>query len=133
MLIVIGAGFYYGGIHLPMQFNFYSPPAAWWHNIRDAPEAAPAPEAPSAVQVYGRVYWDNMTLASFIEIRIFATDELFEEIVPTDEFGVFYSTNAYDTGQIVTLWYGEYRLYGNDFIYYDAVSPFYLGEFVIPI
>lgn len=106
---------------LPMQMSYYSPaPAAMYGG--------------ELVYVTGYVYYFNETIfeetpAVDVEVRIFATDELFHEYVFTDEDGFFYSNERYEAGQVLKLTIGETNFY--PFIDYYVDDTVFLGAFGI--
>jgi len=106
---------------LPMQMSYYSPaPAAMYGG--------------ELVYVTGYVYYFNETTfeetpAVDVEVRIFATDELFDEYVFTDEDGFFYSNERYEAGQVLKLTIGEAKFY--PFIDYYVEDTVFLGAFGI--
>lgn len=121
MLIVIGLGFYTGAIHIPFSLDVYSPPAAFMSPSR------------ATGRVYGRAVYENGTAAKDIRVRLFATDQLIEDIVFTDEEGYFMSDEEFCDGQIITIAFGEeYRAY-QSFIPYDMEYDFTydMGTFVV--
>lgn len=106
---------------LPMYMSVYSP----------APAVLYGGES---VYVTGYVYYFNETTlietpAVGVEVRIFATDELFDEYVFTDEEGFFYSNERYEAGQVLKLTIGEAKFY--PFIDYYVDDTVFLGAFGI--
>jgi hypothetical protein len=86
--------------------------------------------------VYGFVYQEpfneatgEWTLAAGVNVRIFATDELFSETVLTDDEGEFRSYSDYRSGQVLTLTIEGQRF--RAFIPYFARGSVYLGEFYL--
>ena len=106
---------------LPMEMSYYSPaPAAMYGG--------------DLVYVTGYVYYFNETTfvetpAVDVEVRIFATDELFDEYVFTDEDGFFYSNERYEAGQVLKLTIEEAKFY--PFIDYYVEDTVFLGAFGI--
>lgn len=107
---------------LPMQMSYYSPaPAAMYGG--------------DLVYVEGYVYYLDETDLSLkipareVEVRIFATDELFDEYIFTDGEGFFYSLERYEAGQVLTLTIEEKRFY--PFIDYGESGTVFIGEFEI--
>ena len=101
-------------------------------------EYSPMPEAiddlinpdRDPVQVSGRVVYDvNETPVVGLEVRLFAADELTVEYVTTDFEGYFYSSNYYETGQIIKVTYGEYLYLPN--IPYNQDEIYFLGTFLM--
>jgi len=106
---------------LPMQMSYYSPAPAAMHGGE-------------LVYVTGYVYYFNETTfvetpAVDVEVRIFATDELFDEYVFTDEEGFFYSNERYEAGQVLKLTIRETNFY--PFIGYYVDDTVFLGAFGI--
>ncbi|MFW9966756.1 MAG: hypothetical protein ACFFEA_06330 [Candidatus Thorarchaeota archaeon] len=89
-----------------------------------------------STDVYGYVYQEpfndttgEWTPAVNVSVRIFATDELFSEIVLTDSEGRFRSYSSYRSGQVVTLTIEEQRF--RAFIPYFAKGSVFLGDFYL--
>jgi hypothetical protein len=124
MLLLILSVFYIGGISVPLSVNEYSPPAAYFGRAPD-----------NKIHVYGDVLYENNSAAAGIEVRLFATDELIEDYVITDINGRFFSSVAFNSGQLITVSYNGVRLSERGlFIDYNA-SPnidYYMGTFVVP-
>jgi hypothetical protein len=102
--------------------NFYSPPAAM------APRSAEA-------RVYGRIVYENGTGAAYIEVRLFATDQLIEDHVVTDDQGYFLSSKMFRVGQYISVLVEGVELYRDAvFVPYDVMDKddFDLGTFVVP-
>jgi len=86
--------------------------------------------AKSSVHVSGSLIWGNGTNAALIPVRLFATDQLLEDNMTTDEHGHFLSTRQFLTGQILTLTTHGQRF--TAFIPYDAGGgDYYLGRFMV--
>ena len=125
MLAVIVVGFWAGGFQLPLSMNLYSPPAAYM-----SPSNA-------RVFVYGQVVYENGTFASDVPVRLFATDELLEDIVLTDHEGIFRSLLQFEAGQIISVMIDEQRLSPENhqnFIIYDVEdnTDYWIGTYVMP-
>jgi len=121
MLIIIGFGFYQGGLNIPLSMDFYSPPAAIYMEDRAA-----------VVRVFGDVFYVNGTPADGIAVRLFATDQLIENNLFTDSDGFFISTEYFEAGQILTIVMdNDYSKRFSVFVGYTTVDDFYLGMFII--
>jgi hypothetical protein len=89
------------------------------------------------VFVYGQVTFANGTYAIGIEVRLFATDQLIEDIVFTDHMGFFISSVKFKTGQIISVTIGNEMIYPEEhqynFIKYDAreYEDWWLGTYVL--
>lgn len=115
----------------PMQMGLYSAlPAALYGG--------------APVKVSGNLEYANGTPVVGAEIRIFATDELIEEFMITDENGYFESIWYYESGQIITVEYNGIRIYPRmvptaapapfAFIEYDVQDlegPYWLGIYIV--
>ncbi|MHA2354325.1 MAG: hypothetical protein ACXADC_04085 [Candidatus Thorarchaeota archaeon] len=89
-----------------------------------------------STSVHGFVYQEPInettgewTPAVNVSVRIFATDELFSEIVETDSRGRFRSYSDYRSGQVVTLTIEGQRF--RAFIPYFARGSVNLGDFYL--
>jgi hypothetical protein len=109
---------------VPLSTNIYS--------------AAPALIAPRfGTSVSGDIYQWNASIDSDgdwnpavnVSVRIFATDQLISEIVPTNQRGRFYGQNTYDSGQVLTLTIQSERF--RTFIPYFARGSVDLGDFYL--
>jgi hypothetical protein len=128
MFVIIVLTVYYGGIELPLSVGYYSPPAAFMAPIQER----------GRVYVTGRIVHQNESLAVNVTIRLFATDELIEDFVVTDDQGEFISNVRFEAGQIITVRY-EGRLltpsqHQQNFIQYDAPDreTVWIGTYYLP-
>lgn len=95
-------------------------------------------ESVEYVKVYGYVFWFNETSGQDMpvnnfKVRIWATDELFDDVVWTDNNGRYESTVVFRVGQLVTLLVEGSDVRHIRFISYHAVDtceldPVYIWE-----
>lgn len=95
-------------------------------------------ESVEYVIIYGYVFWHNETSGQDrpikgFKVRIWATDELFDDVVWTDNSGRYESAVVFKVGQLVTLMVEGSSIRHIRFISYHAVDtceldPIYLWE-----
>jgi len=123
VLIIIAAGFILGNgmVFSQSGISYASPMPYMLEDVLD-PDKAP-------ISIWGDVWYENMTSVAGVEVRLFATDELFADYVYTDLFGEFHSEAMFDTGQLVKITIME-EVFVRQIPITDEES-FYLGLFIV--
>jgi len=111
------------------SFNMSAFTGDWY-----APGAAAPMQSLESVFIYGTVFSWNDTIGDYIpviniQIRIWATDELVEDIITTDSTGRYESNIKFWTGQLITLTIGNERF--TRFISYHAEDSYELDGILL--